>query len=192
MWNSCLMLVNFFFLNHIWKPSLQPLKSSFSSNFACASHFFVHFFAVTARLRCETVLLHVLWKVKSQDNNFLFLFFKFDNIWQTEWDEISVSSLKQHNSLFKLRFCTVKFDRSGRSFLLVPNRVLLKVNIYKHQTKQTYELHVSTPYEFLILLNQARAYFISISLCLLLMHFFLFRIFSLWTLAISSKMVNFL
>ena len=139
MWNSCLMLVNFFFLNHIWKPSLQPLKSRFSSNFACASHFFVHFFAVTTRLRCETVLLHVSWKVKTQDNNFLFLFFKFANIWQTEWDEISVLSLKQHNSLIlSYAFVAVKFDRSGRSFLLVPNRVLLKVNIYKHQTKQTY------------------------------------------------------
>ena len=33
-----------------------------------------------------------------------------------------VLSLKQHNSLFKLRFCTVKFDRSGQSFLLVPNK----------------------------------------------------------------------
>ena len=67
---------------------------------------FVLFVAVTARLQCETTLFHVLWKVKTQDNNFLFLFFKFANIWQTEWDEISVLSLKQHNSLFKLRFCS--------------------------------------------------------------------------------------
>ena len=64
-----------------WKPYLETLASArFSSNFACASHFFVHFFAITARLRCETALFHVLWKVKTQDNNFLFLVFKIANI----------------------------------------------------------------------------------------------------------------
>ena len=146
---------------------------------------------------CKTAMWNCLITcfVEGENTRQLVTFFFFSSNLLT-FDKLNemkcVLSLKQHNSLFKLRFCTVKFDRSGRSFLLVPNRVLLKVNIYKHQTKQTYELHVSTPYEFLILLNQARAYLISISVCLLLMYFFLFRIFSLWTLAISSKMVSFL
>ena len=136
----------FFLETIIWKPSLQPLKSRFSSNFPCASHFFVHFFAVTARLRCETALFHVLWKVKTQDNN-SFLFFKFANIWQTEPDEISVLSLKQRNSLFKLSyaFVDVKLDWIGQSFRVVPNMVLSKVNIYEHQRKQTYDSYTFQP-----------------------------------------------
>ena len=142
---------------------------------------------------CDVKLSYYMFCGRWKHKTPTFFFFSSNLLTFDKLNEMKcVLSLKQHNSLFKLRFCTVKFDRSGRSFLLVPNRVLLKVNIYKHQTKQTYELHVSTPYEFLILLNQARAYFISISVCLLLMYFFLFRIFSLWTLAISSKMVNFL
>ena len=191
MCNSCSMLMNLFFGNHIWKPLLQLVKSRFSSNFACASHFFVH--TVTARLRCETALFHVLCKVKTRDNNFLLLFFKFANIWQTERDEISVLSLKQRNSLFKLHFCScqvwlVRWIFSSRSKYGTFKKEYLRAS----DKANIWEWHVSTPYEFLILLNHARAYFISISVFLFLMHFFLFRIFSLWTLAISSKMVNFL
>ena len=32
------------------------------NNFARASRYFVHFIAVTARLRCETAQFHVLWR----------------------------------------------------------------------------------------------------------------------------------
>ena len=46
--------MNIYFLSaRIWKPSLRPAKKSdrFNNNFARASLFFVHFFAVIARLR---------------------------------------------------------------------------------------------------------------------------------------------
>ena len=33
-----------------------------NNNFARASRYFVHFIAVTARLRCETAQFHVLWR----------------------------------------------------------------------------------------------------------------------------------
>ena len=61
--------------------------------------FFVHFFAVTARLRRESAQFHDLWRAKAQDNDFLILFLNLDtvsefnskkiaNIWRTERDGI--------------------------------------------------------------------------------------------------------
>ena len=138
----------YFFVNHIRKPLLRPPKSRFSSNFACVSHFFVLFIAVTARLQCETTLFHVLWKVKTQDNNFLFLFFKFANIWQTErdiWNKCVKFEVLSVIQFLSYAFAAVKLDWSGRSFLLVPNMVLSKVNIYEHRTKQTYESDTFQP-----------------------------------------------
>ena len=51
-----------------------------NNNFACASRFFVYFFAVVARLRLESAVpnFHVLWKTWTRDNDFLFLFLNFD------------------------------------------------------------------------------------------------------------------
>ena len=136
----------------VCKPYLETLaaacKSRFSSNFACVSHFFVHFFAVTTRLQCETTLFHVLWKVKTQDNNFLFLFFKFANIWQTErdiWNKCVKFEVLSVIQFLSYAFAAVKLDWSGQSFILVPNMVLSKVNIYEHRTKQTYESDTFQP-----------------------------------------------
>ena len=39
---------------HIWKPSLRRQKAGLTTTFARASHFFVHFFAITARLRHDS------------------------------------------------------------------------------------------------------------------------------------------
>ena len=49
-----------------------------NNNFARASRFFVHFFAVIARLRRENAYFHVLWRTRTQHNNFLFIFLTFD------------------------------------------------------------------------------------------------------------------
>ena len=51
-----------------------------SNNFARASHFFVHFSAVAARLQRETDKFHVLSRMGTKDNNFLFLFLNFDAV----------------------------------------------------------------------------------------------------------------
>ena len=49
-----------------------------NNNFARASRFFVHFFAVVARLRHETCQFHISWKTRTRKNDFLFLFLKLD------------------------------------------------------------------------------------------------------------------
>ena len=49
-----------------------------NNNFECASHFFVHFFAVTAQLLRENAQFHNLSGMRTQDNNFPFLFLNFD------------------------------------------------------------------------------------------------------------------
>ena len=52
-----------------------------NNNFTRASCFFVHFFAVTTRLRRENAQLHVLWKTWTQlDDDFLFLFLNSDTV----------------------------------------------------------------------------------------------------------------
>ena len=68
--------------------------------FARASRFFVHVFAVTAQLRRESALFHVLWRTWAQDD-FVFLVLHFDmvfynstpdkmsHIWWIERDGIS-------------------------------------------------------------------------------------------------------
>ena len=51
-----------------------------NNNFARASRFFVHFFAVVGRLRREIVLFHVLWRTSRQDNDPLSPFLNFDAV----------------------------------------------------------------------------------------------------------------
>jgi len=50
-----------------------------NNNFARASRFFVHFFALTTRLRRESTLFHVLWKTWAQDD-FVFLVLHLDMV----------------------------------------------------------------------------------------------------------------
>ena len=51
-----------------------------NNNFARASSFFVHFFAVTARLGRENAQFHDLSRTGTQDNNFPFLLLNFDAV----------------------------------------------------------------------------------------------------------------
>ena len=81
------------------------------------SRFLVHFFVVTARLRCEIAYFHVLWRRWAYDNDFLFLFLHFHTVFKnsspqkncqhltnwTKWnkrDKVWSSA----TSLFKWRF----------------------------------------------------------------------------------------
>ena len=83
MSNACEYSV---FLSHIFGNLAAALKSN-RFNFARASRFFVHFFAITARLRHESSLL---WRAKTQWCEFLFLFLNFDTVFRrTERDGIS-------------------------------------------------------------------------------------------------------
>ena len=63
---------------------VQKAKGLFwqNNNFARASRFSVHFFAVTtAGLQRETEIeFHVLWRTWRQDNDFLFFFLNFDKL----------------------------------------------------------------------------------------------------------------
>ena len=51
-----------------------------NNNFARASRFFVHFFAVTARLRRESASFHVLKRTRTENDDFLFLFLFFEAV----------------------------------------------------------------------------------------------------------------
>ena len=51
-----------------------------NNNFTRASRFFVHFWAVVARLRRESASFHVFLRTGTQDDNFLFLFFNFERV----------------------------------------------------------------------------------------------------------------
>ena len=51
-----------------------------NNNFARASRFFVHFFAVEARLQRETAKFLVLSRTGTKDNDLLFLFLNFDTV----------------------------------------------------------------------------------------------------------------
>ena len=88
-----------------------------SINFARASHFFVHFFAVTARLRCEIVYFYVLWRTQTSDDEFLFLFLnlsavpkkstpgKFAYIWHFQRKGINATKFgKKREFIFKMTF----------------------------------------------------------------------------------------
>ena len=75
-----------------------------NNNFARASHLFVHFFAVAARVQRENALFQALSRTWTQDNDFLFLFLKFDtafknstpakcaNIWRIE--RVGIKAIK--------------------------------------------------------------------------------------------------
>ena len=54
--------------------------AAINNNFARASRFFVHFFTVNARLRRENALFHVLCRKSTKDDDFLFLFLKFNSL----------------------------------------------------------------------------------------------------------------
>ena len=56
------------------------------TTFARASRIFLHVFAVDARLQSETSYFHALWRTWTQDN-FLFLFLKFDKVLQSSTPE---------------------------------------------------------------------------------------------------------
>ena len=51
-----------------------------NNNFARASRFLIHFFAVVARLQRESAQIHVLWRTGTQDNDILLLFLNFATV----------------------------------------------------------------------------------------------------------------
>ena len=110
------MFVNIHFSKyHIWKPLLRASKSLFNNNFARASRFSVHFFAITARLRHESAYDFTFCgrQKKKQDSDFPFLFLNFNSVLRIQL---------QKNLL-----------------------VFLKMNIHEHYTNQTYECYPFQP-----------------------------------------------
>ena len=76
------MVVNIHLLSAIFGNSPCRLKKAVGLTTTLHVHhaFFVHFFAVTARLRRESAQFHDLWRAKTQDNDFLILFLNFDTV----------------------------------------------------------------------------------------------------------------
>ena len=55
-----------------------------NNNFACAIHFFVHFFAVkNARLQRQNALFHVLWRIQKSDDDIFLLFMNMNMVYRT-------------------------------------------------------------------------------------------------------------
>ena len=90
--------------------------------------FFVHFFAVVARLRRETSYFQVLWRTWTQDNNFHFLYLKYNPLefnprknryylpnW-TRWNKLD-KVWSSVNILFEWRFCSRRRRCCFKSFL---------------------------------------------------------------------------
>ena len=83
---SLYLTVNFSLLGSLSNNDGDVIKNSKkeigwdwqNNNFECASHFFVHFFAVTAQLRRKNAQFHDLSGMGTQDNNFPFLSLNFD------------------------------------------------------------------------------------------------------------------
>ena len=137
----------------------------------------VHFFAVPGRLRHKSALL---WRAKTKNSNFNFLFLNFDTVFRrNESDGISAIKFETApihflSDLFVAVAIAVAWAPSGSlpgtwskitsrslrsligqlSFLLVPNMVLAKIKIHEHRTKETRELLVPTPYEFLVIVKK--------------------------------------
>ena len=77
------MVVNIHLLSTIFGKSPSGLKKAIGLTRTLHVHhafFFIHFFAVTARLRRESAQFHDLWRAKAQDNDFLILFLNFDTV----------------------------------------------------------------------------------------------------------------
>ena len=87
-----------------------------NNNFARASRFFVHFFAVTARLQRENAQLHILWWTYTRDDEIFLLFMnlhmvlrnstpaEFAYIWQSRYIDIIPIKILKLEFTFKRRF----------------------------------------------------------------------------------------
>ena len=72
-WGECGVTSRCFFCTHLLAASSKHATRWQT----IPPRFFVHFFAVTARLRHEDVYFHVLWRTWTQDHSFLFLILNF-------------------------------------------------------------------------------------------------------------------
>ena len=101
-------------------------KFSNQNNFARASHFFVHFSAVTARLRRENAQLHVVQRKYTSDDEISSLFLNLDMVlWNSTLGgftyicKLKVSDLGQSQWRLKEREFTFSATLTG---IKVPNK----------------------------------------------------------------------
>ena len=100
-----------------------------NNNFARASRFFVHFFAVTARLRRENAWFHSLWRTQTSDDQFFFLFLnlsavdkksnleKFTHIWHFQRIGINATTFEKARIPFQSDvFAAVAFVDAKASY----------------------------------------------------------------------------
>ena len=104
------------------------------NNFARASRVFVHFFAVSARLRRENGYFRVLWRTQTSNDEILFLFLNLDvvprnstsggfaYIWQSKWVGIIAIKTERMQSHFLsdvlIAAASLDLDVPGRPFSL--------------------------------------------------------------------------
>ena len=94
-----------------------------NNNFARASRFLVHFFAVAAQLNRKSGLFHVLLRTGPQDKDFLFLFLNFDTVFRIQQFNIADTgnSLETHHSSFyysvKIRRYQIEIGSNYQSYI---------------------------------------------------------------------------
>ena len=102
--------------------------------------FFVHFFAVVARLRRETSYFQVLWRTWTQDNNFHFLFLNFDTIlWNSTPEKIAIICRIERDGINLIKFEAAWIYFLNDGFVAVAVVVALKasLNAGRYTGKQT-------------------------------------------------------
>ena len=159
MCNSCSMLVNIFLETILRNPRCCLQKAGLAATLhVCHTFLYISLLSLQDyNVKLPYFMFCGRWKHKTTT----FFFFSsnlltFDKLNKTY--EISVLSLKQHNSVFKLHFCSCQVRLVRSIFSSCSKYGTFESEYLRASDKANiWEWHVSTPYEFLILRNQARA-----------------------------------
>ena len=81
------------------------------NNFTLASHFFVHFFAITAWLWRESAQFFHFVEGKTQDNDFLFFSLNFDRVFRIQLQTNVLSDEWVHKEGRKKYFDSTRYNR---------------------------------------------------------------------------------
>ena len=101
-----------------------------NNNFARTSRFFVHFYAVVARLQRETAFFPILSRTCTQDNNYLFLYLNFDTVLQNSTPKKFAHIWKiKRDGISAIKFKAARIHFFGDVFVTVA--VVVAKQMYK-------------------------------------------------------------
>ena len=92
-----------------------------NNNFAPESHFFGHFFAVTARLRHESGKFYIFWMTWTKGNSFLFLFLNFySSLWEFNARKNANTWRIERGGIRAIKFEAARHYFLSNAFVAVP------------------------------------------------------------------------